>query len=1011
MPRSISSLLALMRNGELDIRPGTNSQSKHRNLFERKRMTHVANALMDNRLVQPLILNNVSISSRTLLCVDGNMRLEAIRAFVDGIIPCEDALGREWYFKEWMGPKPEGYSRRPKLLSETQRQAFLSKVLACCEYPNLSENEVKGLFTELNPGRSWREANDVEGNSAEEIGPNAEKRTGKSLTEKILPEPLQKTPGTSADNNLPTLAEKAPAVLGEEEIPVSTAQPVPNSAAKRIRTSAIEQTLGPATRQTPVRKTKESRTSSANQTPARSAKLLRPRSMERTRASEQDDIRPRSSKGGNWSKLAKEFKEDFQDVLDLLTREEMKEHYLTMCFAQLLETQVGSTGQPTVLRCNKDVLAKFVNDGSTLTATRRSHFAKVFNTFHELVAEDPRTFTENDYERSRVFSPVEFVAVAVLISRCGDYMSHEKLLESIRAMRQAARDERHVLYVDSGTWGAFWKFIMAIHVPSDSQETVETGDLNDTTVIGVWDEEHGDAGQKNGLLMGSTPIPKEPVVNERKSLLVKLLYKRKSVPEDSGEGPVPKRRLVQEPATTAASVNTVHNAQPEYVDGNQSDAHSTSSGYSTHSDTRGRPAVQRWRPRVPSSSRRSTLSNSTSPEPHPIPPGDGTVSDPQPPEPIHEASPDPLQETQEEEEGSLQAQTEYPIGPHEAFDHSPRPSEAGASTTRPQQDPKISVDHAVTATQIDTRKQSSIPAQKGVVIPTDIERTVASATSPPPPGGVDNESEARIQSWKCLFHEISHPAGSRSQPSPKSRPVIASPNSPNQGSRSNDSPRPIERPASATSGSNVPRSNLVSAVPKPQGQGISRPGTAPAQAIPASQRPTPSPNAFFHAPQPIRRTEPLTSPAPTVNPVPPPSTIASYEPQANGMRAETATSSPTPDQIRKRTLPWTNEPTHPQSTNPQSSTPLQSVELPAERQSSDLEVPSAATGRESAAPSSALDLENDLKPAIFEKSRIKFGTAPTGARALAEKRMRAREERRKEAEQGLRKEMEQRGLL
>jgi hypothetical protein len=88
-------------------------------------------------------------------------------------------------------------------------------------------------------------------------------------------------------------------------------------------------------------------------------------------------------------------------------------------------------------------------------AASKSHLASVFNKYQELVELSPKTFADNNYAIAKNFAPIEFVAVAVLISMYMDSRNDAMLIGDIATMRSETRkalaDFRldHVSIVDS----------------------------------------------------------------------------------------------------------------------------------------------------------------------------------------------------------------------------------------------------------------------------------------------------------------------------------------------------------------------------------------------------------------------------------------------------------------------------------------------------------------------------------------------------------------------------------
>jgi hypothetical protein len=85
----------------------------------------------------------------TLVCVDGKQRLSSVKAFIKGIIPCNDHRGQKWWFAI-SHDTPAG--RKKNVLSEKDQKAFLSKEFVTFEYAGLSQAQEEDLFARVQMG-------------------------------------------------------------------------------------------------------------------------------------------------------------------------------------------------------------------------------------------------------------------------------------------------------------------------------------------------------------------------------------------------------------------------------------------------------------------------------------------------------------------------------------------------------------------------------------------------------------------------------------------------------------------------------------------------------------------------------------------------------------------------------------------------------------------------------------------------------------------------------------------
>ncbi|OCK78145.1 hypothetical protein K432DRAFT_332601 [Lepidopterella palustris CBS 459.81] len=165
---------------------------------------------------------------------------------------------------------------------------------------------------------------------------------------------------------------------------------------------------------------------------------------------------------GPWQEFAKMFEEDFAIITALIKNNGRSAGFrlFLSCFSQILEVQHPSNanGKP-VLKTGGRQLAKFMQNTNALDESTKSHLARVFTTFKELIEEDPQTFKDNQYTVVKSFSPVEFLVVAVMISMYGDTRNNTLLLGDIRALRTALRQNIKDLRMNQQVWAVAWEFM------------------------------------------------------------------------------------------------------------------------------------------------------------------------------------------------------------------------------------------------------------------------------------------------------------------------------------------------------------------------------------------------------------------------------------------------------------------------------------------------------------------------------------------------------------------------
>ncbi|KAF2257309.1 hypothetical protein BU26DRAFT_41383 [Trematosphaeria pertusa] len=167
---------------------------------------------------------------------------------------------------------------------------------------------------------------------------------------------------------------------------------------------------------------------------------------------------------GPWQELARLFVNDFGVIFSLLKdRARAKDFQIALsCFSQIVEVQHPSApnGVPT-LKTTYTSLPKLLENKGAVDDGMKSHLASVFNTFKDLIEEDPNTFTNADKTLKGVqtFAPIEMVAVTVLISMYSDTRNNRLLLGDIQALRSALRENFHDIRMNRTIWRFIWDFI------------------------------------------------------------------------------------------------------------------------------------------------------------------------------------------------------------------------------------------------------------------------------------------------------------------------------------------------------------------------------------------------------------------------------------------------------------------------------------------------------------------------------------------------------------------------
>ncbi|CAO2650998.1 Nn.00g092950.m01.CDS01 [Neocucurbitaria sp. VM-36] len=247
---------------------------------------------------------------------------------------------------------------------------------------------------------------------------------------------------------------------------------------------------------------------------------------------------------GPWQELARLFVDDFPTVYSLMKdKARAKDFQLTLsCFSQILEVMhpAASNGIP-ILKTNYAALPKLLSNKGAVDDGIKSHLASVWNTFKDLVDQDPHTFTNAEKYLTGVqtFAPVEMVAVAVLISMYSESRNNRLLLGDIRALRIALREHFTDLRLHSQVWKFIWDYLEDLEAIRGAVDGSTVNRRNLETPL-----RHGPAiapvpnAQRKGLTPGTSPrLPLPPP----KSVTVK---REQGVSTISSEFRSPKRKRI-----------------------------------------------------------------------------------------------------------------------------------------------------------------------------------------------------------------------------------------------------------------------------------------------------------------------------------------------------------------------------------------------------------------------------------------------------------------------------------
>ena len=134
---------------------------------------------------------------------------------------------------------------------------------------------------------------------------------------------------------------------------------------------------------------------------------------------------------------------------------------LLACFSQIMEVTSGdwNGGSTPKLKAGAHTIKKLIRRPDLLDDALRARLHRTFTTFKRLILHDASVFLDTSYARSKNFSPLEMVAVAVLISQYGESRTDALLCGDIALFRKEIRRVHRDLFLNAECWRTAWTFI------------------------------------------------------------------------------------------------------------------------------------------------------------------------------------------------------------------------------------------------------------------------------------------------------------------------------------------------------------------------------------------------------------------------------------------------------------------------------------------------------------------------------------------------------------------------
>ncbi|PUU74802.1 hypothetical protein B9Z19DRAFT_1132544 [Tuber borchii] len=173
---------------------------------------------------------------------------------------------------------------------------------------------------------------------------------------------------------------------------------------------------------------------------------------------------------GEWQEFAADVESTYANLMNSIDNKRARSFQLILqIFKQMT---CYEEGKPATFNSGPAALKKFVQNTSLLTSEFKREVSRVFNTYAEVYEQYPNTFNNHDYKFATKYSPIEFVAMALLIyihpERQNIYLLSGDILELRSFVRQARQDLRS----NSATWLVFMDWISNIERYRGGSNTV-----------------------------------------------------------------------------------------------------------------------------------------------------------------------------------------------------------------------------------------------------------------------------------------------------------------------------------------------------------------------------------------------------------------------------------------------------------------------------------------------------------------------------------------------------------
>jgi hypothetical protein len=131
---------------------------------------------------------------------------------------------------------------------------------------------------------------------------------------------------------------------------------------------------------------------------------------------------------------------------------------------QIFKQILNSEDQNSKYSAGAISLKAFCERTKLLDEPFRATVKNVFYKYNEILKRHPETFQNHNYTHATKYSPIEFVASALLIHQHPNRTNPTLLSGDILKMRQVVREERQDLRSNSSTWSSLMKYITDLEI-------------------------------------------------------------------------------------------------------------------------------------------------------------------------------------------------------------------------------------------------------------------------------------------------------------------------------------------------------------------------------------------------------------------------------------------------------------------------------------------------------------------------------------------------------------------